>query len=78
MIAYMMNDYYICSSYEELSSLVHDIVHHSKIAHDDNEEHRFDIVKGKLDVNKNQFTSDKGQKIRLSYESHDNIYYKAN
>ena len=74
----MMNDYYICSSYEELSSLVHDIVHHSKKSHDDIEEHRFDIVKGKLDVNNNQFISDIGQKIQLSYEAYDNMYYKAN
>ena len=76
MIAYMINDYYICTSYEEVSSLVHDIVNYSVLPiNTDN--HLYQICKGKLNIEKQEFTLDSGLVIKLSYEVLNDIYYKV-
>lgn len=77
MIAYMINDYYICMSYEEVSSLIHDILHYSILSSEKND-YTFYIRKGILNLNTKEFISDCGQVIALYYESLDDLYYKVN
>ena len=76
MIAYMINNYYICTSYKEVSSFMHDILHYSVLP-SDKSGHVFHIRKGVVDLNAQEFTSDCGQVIALYYETSDDIYYKA-
>ena len=76
MIAYMINDYYICVSYEEVTSLMYDIVHHSLLtSHMDS--YDFRISKGILDIEKKEFTSEKGKVVMLQCEPFEDIYYKV-
>ncbi|PIC66449.1 hypothetical protein CSV78_12330 [Sporosarcina sp. P16a] len=77
MIAYMINDYYICTSYEEVSSLLHDILHHSRLPNT-MEIYIFHICKGNLNIEKQEFISDNGLVINLSYKKCEDIYYNIN
>ena len=74
MPAYMVNEYYVFTSYEEMSSLIHDIIHYSILpAHHD--PHSFSILTGSLDAATLKFRTDSGHSIDLHYESEDDIYY---
>lgn len=73
----MINDYYICTSYAEVSSLVHDIVHYSRLPNN-TERYLFHICKGNLNIEKQGFILDSGVVINLFYEDSDDIYYNVN
>ncbi|WP_301109211.1 hypothetical protein [Sporosarcina sp.] len=74
MPAYMVNEYYIFTSYDELSSLIHDIVHYS-ILPTQRDSHQFSIQTGELDTHNLQFKADGGHSITVRYESEEDLYY---
>ncbi|PID01132.1 hypothetical protein CSV67_15450 [Sporosarcina sp. P2] len=74
MPAYMVNEYYVFTSYEEMSSLIHDIIHYSLLP-PQQDRHLFSILTGYLDTTTLKFKSDNGLSIALRYESEDDIYY---
>lgn len=76
MPAYMVNEYYVFTSFEDMSSLIHDIIHYSLLP-TQHEQHSFSILTGKLDTAALQFQSDTGHSIAVRYESEDDIYYSA-
>lgn len=76
MPAYMVNEYYVFTSYEEMSSLIHDIIHHSLLP-TRQDQHSFSILTGYLDTIALKFQSDNGLSIALRYEIEDDIYYSA-
>ena len=76
MPAYMVNDYYVFTSYEDLSSLIHDILHYSLLP-SRQDRHSFSILVGQLDTQNLQFESENGNSISLRYESEDDIYYSV-
>ncbi|WP_303968671.1 hypothetical protein [Sporosarcina ureae] len=76
MPAYMVNEYYIFTSFEEMSTLIHDIIHYSLLPIQD-VQHSFSILTGQLDTVALQFQSDKGHSIAVRYESEDDIYYSV-
>ncbi|PID20370.1 hypothetical protein CSV61_14695 [Sporosarcina sp. P3] len=76
MPAYMVNEYYIFTSYEEMSSLIHDIIHYSLLP-TQQDRHSFSILTGNLDTTTLKFQSDNGLSIAVRYESDDDIYYSV-
>ncbi|MCZ2257311.1 hypothetical protein [Sporosarcina sp. G11-34] len=74
--AYMMNNYYIFTNYNDLSSYIHDVVHFAKPMLQDNN-HSFSIISGKLHRDKMVFVNDNGEIIPLTYEQEDDLYYLA-
>ncbi|ARF14266.1 hypothetical protein [Sporosarcina ureae] len=76
MPAYMVNEYYIFTSYEEMSSLIHDIIHYSLLP-SQQDRHSFSILTGDLDTTALKFQSDNGHSIAVRYESEDDIYYSV-
>lgn len=76
MPAYMVNEYYIFTSFEDMSSLIHDIIHYSLLP-TQHDHHSFSILTGQLDIAALQFQSDNGQSIAVRYESEDDIYYSV-
>ncbi|PIC86978.1 hypothetical protein CSV72_06270 [Sporosarcina sp. P20a] len=66
----------IYKSFEEVSSLVHDIVYHSRLPNN-TDRYTFQICKGKLHVEEQQFILDSGLVIRVRYEETDELYYKV-
>lgn len=74
MIAYMVNEYYVFTSYEDMSSLIDDVIHHAQLP-SQQDEHSFSILIGHLDKTTLQFHSTNGPQFPLRYESEENIYY---
>ena len=74
MPAYMVNEYYVFTSYEDMSSLIHDIIHYSLLP-EQQEHHSFSVLTGQLDTHALKFKSDTGHSIPVRYESEDDIYY---
>ncbi|PIC96921.1 hypothetical protein CSV69_05250 [Sporosarcina sp. P26b] len=74
MPAYMVNEYYIFTSFEDMSSLIHDIIHYSLLP-EQQQHHSFSVLTGCLDKQALQFKSDQGYSIPVRYESEDDIYY---
>lgn len=74
MQAYMINKYYVFTSYEDMSSLIHDIVHHAQLP-TSQDQHSFSILTGRLDKDTLQFYSTNGPQFPVRYESEENIYY---
>ncbi|ARF17537.1 hypothetical protein SporoP17a_09780 [Sporosarcina ureae] len=76
MPAYMVNEYYIFTSYEEMSSLIHDIIHYSLLP-TQQDRHSFSILTGNLDTTALKFQSNNGLSIAVRYESDEDIYYSV-
>ncbi len=76
MHAYMVNDYYVLTSYEDLASLIHDIIHYSLLP-TDQDHHSFSIRTGHVDTRSLRFHSDNEDSIPLRYENEDDVYYCA-
>lgn len=74
MPAYMVNEYYVFTSYEDMSLLIHDIIHYSLLP-EQQEYHSFSVLTGHLDTHGLKFKSDNGHSIPVRYESEDDIYY---
>lgn len=74
MQAYMVNDYYVFTSYEDMTSLIRDIIHHSHMP-PDQESHIFSIRTGYLDADRLIFQSDTEDPLPLRYESEQDMYY---
>ena len=74
MPAYMVNDYYVFTSYEDMSSLIHDIIHHAQLP-SQQDEHSFSILIGRLDKNTLQFHSTDGPQFPVRYEHEEDTYY---
>lgn len=76
MPAYMVNEYYVFTSYEEMSSLIHDIIHYSLLP-EQQEHHSFSVQIGHLDKNSLHFKSHHGHAIPVRYEQEEDIYYSV-
>ncbi|ARK24924.1 hypothetical protein SporoP37_09785 [Sporosarcina sp. P37] len=76
MPAYMVNEYYVFTSYEDMSSLIHDIIHYSLLP-SQQDQYSFSILIGNLDINTLQFQSSTGQTIAVRYEQDNDIYYSV-
>ena len=74
MPAYMVNEYYVFTSYEDMSSLIHDVLHYSLLP-EHQKQHSFSVLMGQLDTQKLIFNSDHGHSISVRYESEEDIYY---
>lgn len=74
--AYMMDNYYTFTNYNDLSSHIHDVVHFSRPMVPDNS-HSFSIITGKIHRDKMVFENDNGEIIPLVYEEEDDLYYSA-
>ena len=75
MTAYLVNEYYIFTNYKELSSHVHDIIHHTVPS--EKEDYLFFIIKGTLDLKRLLFISEHGEQIPIYYEAAEDICYCA-
>lgn len=74
MNAYLVNDYYIFTDYQDLASLLHDIMHYTDhVSH--NAVYTFSIMKGSLHTEQMVFINELGQTIPLSYEQEDDLYF---
>ncbi|ARJ39086.1 hypothetical protein CSV71_13630 [Sporosarcina sp. P21c] len=76
MPAYIVNEYYVFTSYEDLSSLIFDIIHYSLLPVQQ-DRHSFSILTGHLDIIRLKFQCDNGLCINVRYESEDDIYYSV-
>ena len=76
MPAYLVNDYYVFTSYEEMTSLIYDIIHYSLLPKQQ-DCHSFSILKGDIDKRELTFQTENGLSIALRYESENNIYYSV-
>ena len=74
MKAYMVNEHYIFTDYEDLSSLIYDVIHHSRLS-DQHTCHSFSIITGSVQWEKMTFIEDNGEKVPLRYEPDHNLYY---
>lgn len=75
IIAYLVNDYYVFTSYKELSSHIHDVVHYTMSELEEN--HLFTIIKGEVYWDQLIFVSECGEEIPIKYESEEDIYYST-
>ncbi|ARK22288.1 hypothetical protein CSV69_14590 [Sporosarcina sp. P26b] len=76
MPAYMVNEYYVFTSYEDLSSLIHDIIHYSLLP-SRQDRHSFSILVGQLDTQSLQFEVDDGKSVPVRYEREEDLYYSV-
>lgn len=76
MPAYMVNEYYVFTSYEDLSSLMHDIIHYSLLP-SPQDRHSFSILVGRLDTQNLQFEAVNGDSVSVRYESDEDLYYSV-
>lgn len=67
--AYMLNNYYIFTNYNELSSHIYDILHHSL------NNFSFSVERGQVNWDKMIFVNEDGKSIPLMYESEDDFYF---
>ncbi|MBO0602531.1 hypothetical protein I2483_12765 [Sporosarcina sp. E16_3] len=74
--AYMVNDYYIFTDYNELSSHIHDVIHFTRPTFQDNRR-SFSIITGKIHQDEMVFVNDNGDIIPLAFEQEDDLYYSA-
>ncbi|MFD1927810.1 hypothetical protein ACFSFY_07010 [Sporosarcina siberiensis] len=74
MKAYLVNKHYIFTEYNDLSDLIHDIIHYTDLKMQQ-ESHSFTICTGKIQLNRMVFIADNGQCTRLLHDSEDNLYY---
>lgn len=74
MPAYMVNEYYVFTSCEDMSSLIHDIIHFSLLP-TQHDRHSFFILIGHLDTTALKFQANNRHSITVRYESDDDIYY---
>ena len=74
--AYMMNNYYIFTNYNDLSSHIHDVIHFASPVIENNS-HSFSIITGKIHQDEMVFVNDNGEIIPLEYEDEDELYYSA-
>lgn len=76
MKAYMLNDHYIFLKYEDLSSLIFDVVHFSHPASPGNS-HTFSIHTGEMHVNQKVFINDNGERTPVFFDKEYALYYSA-
>ncbi|ARF18042.1 hypothetical protein SporoP17a_12605 [Sporosarcina ureae] len=76
MPAYLVNEYYVFTSYEDLSSLIHDIIHYSLLP-PRQDRHSFSILVGQLDTQTLQFEGDNGNSVPVRYEREEGVYYSV-
>ncbi|WP_186673036.1 hypothetical protein [Sporosarcina sp. BP05] len=74
--AYMVNNYYIFTNYNDLVSHIHDVVHFTTSDFQDNSR-SFSIITGKIHRDKMMFVNDNGEIIPLAYEQEDDFHYSA-
>ena len=74
--AYMLNNYYIFTNYNDLSSHIHDVIHFARPKFENNS-HTFSIITGKIHRDKMVFVNDNGEIIPLEYEQEDDFYYSS-
>ncbi len=74
--AYMLNNYYIFTNYNDLSSHIHDVVHFARPKFQDNSR-SFSIITGNIHRDKMVFVNDNGEIIPLAYEQEDDLYYSS-
>ncbi|MFJ5768890.1 hypothetical protein [Psychrobacillus sp. NPDC093180] len=74
--AYMVNNYYIFTNFNDLSSHIHDVVHFARPMFQNNS-HPFSIITGKIHRDQMMFVNDNGETIPLVYEQEDDFYYSA-
>lgn len=76
MPAYLVNEYYVFTSYEDLSSLIHDIIHYSLLT-PQQDRHSFSILVGQLDTQRLQFEVADGKSVPVRYEREEDLYYSV-
>ena len=72
--AYMVDNYFIFTNYNDLSSHIHDVIHFARPMSDNNS-HTISIITGRIHRNQMMFVNDNGEMIPLKYEKEDDYYY---
>lgn len=74
--AYMLNNHYVFTDFNDLSSLIYDVLHHS-IPVSQNVDHNFSIITGHVYWESMVFVNSGGKRIPLEYESEYDLYYSS-
>jgi len=72
--AYMVDNYFVFTNYNDLSSHIHDVIHFARPTSENNS-HTLSIITGRINLNKMMFVNDNGESIPLNHEPEDDYYY---
>ena len=70
----MVDNYFIFTNYNDLSSHIHDVIHFARSTSDNNS-HNFSIITGRIHRNQMMFVNDNGEMTPLTYVQEDDFYY---
>ncbi|REB08737.1 hypothetical protein DVB69_06315 [Sporosarcina sp. BI001-red] len=73
--AYLVNDYYVFTSYNELSTHIYDVVHYTTL--EQKGSHLFSVIKGEVFWDQSIFVSDHGKEFPIKYEREYDLYYSV-
>lgn len=74
--AYLLDNYYVFTNYDDLASHIHDVVHFSKSKFQ-NSSHVFSVITGKVQWSMMVFINDQGESIPIKYEQEYDFYYSV-
>lgn len=72
--AYLVNNYYIFTNYNDLSSHIHDVVHFTNSVLP-TRSNSFSIIKGEFYLDRKIFVSDHGVETPVICEQEEDLYY---
>lgn len=76
MKAYLLNNYYIFTNYDELSAHMYDVIHFAK-PQLQNSSHPFTVVTGKINWSTMIFVNNEGESIAIHHEEEYDLYFSV-